>query len=229
MRTALVTGANRGIGEAIAHGLADQGLRVLVGSRVLADGEAVAKAIVEKGHKARAFEIDVSTSASISDALEALASDGETVDVLINNAGVLDDAPLLELSDEATVQHVDVNALAPLRLTRALAPGMAKRGYGRIVNLSSGWGALETLGPGAYGVTKAFLNAITIKLAGELPASVKINAMCPGWVRTRMGGDSASRSAEEGADTAVWLGTLPADGPTGRFFRDRKPISWLDG
>ncbi|HEX5871127.1 MAG TPA: SDR family NAD(P)-dependent oxidoreductase, partial [Longimicrobium sp.] len=116
----------------------------------------------------------------------------------------------------------------PIRLIRALVPNMVARGYGRIVNVSSGWGSFaEGMGgPGAYGVTKAALNAMTVRLSNELPASIKVNAMCPGWVRTRMGGDAATRTPDEGADTAVWLATLPDDGPTGVFFRDRKPIEW---
>lgn len=116
----------------------------------------------------------------------------------------------------------------PLRLIRALAPKMIERKYGRIVNLSSGWGSFaEGMGgPGLYGVTKAALNALTVRLSKEFPASVKVNAMCPGWVRTRMGGQGATKSPDEGADTAVWLATLPDDGPTGGFFRDRKPIEW---
>ena len=116
----------------------------------------------------------------------------------------------------------------PLRLTRSLAPNMIARGYGRIVNLSSGWGSFaEGMGgPGMYGVTKAALNALTVRLVQELPSAVKVNAMCPGWVRTRMGGEGATRSPDEGADTAVWLATLPDDGPTGGFFRDREPIEW---
>jgi NAD(P)-dependent dehydrogenase (short-subunit alcohol dehydrogenase family) len=105
---------------------------------------------------------------------------------------------------------------------------MVAQGYGRIVNVSSGWGAFSdgVAGPGAYGVAKAALNALTVACARTLPNSVKVNAMCPGWVRTRMGGMSASRSPEYGADTAIWLATVGEDGPTGGFFRDRRPIDW---
>src|SRR5436309_112309 len=147
---------------------------------------------------------------------------------LVNNAGVLHEKPLLHLTDAEINDSIAVHLAGPLHLIRALAPKMAGRGYGRIVNLSSGWGSFaEGMGgPGMYGVTKAALNALTVRLANELPSAVKVNAMCPGWVRTRMGGQGATRSPDEGADTAVWLATLPDEGPTGCFFRDRKPIEW---
>jgi NAD(P)-dependent dehydrogenase (short-subunit alcohol dehydrogenase family) len=150
------------------------------------------------------------------------------VDVLVNNAGVLHEKLLLEMTDPEIADSVAVHLTGPLRLIRALAPKMIADGYGRIVNLSSGWGSFaEGMGgPGMYGVTKAALNALTVRLAKELPSTVKVNALCPGWVRTRMGGQGATRSPDEGADTGVWLATLPDDGPTGGFFRDRKPIEW---
>ncbi|MEM6616353.1 MAG: SDR family NAD(P)-dependent oxidoreductase [Pseudomonadota bacterium] len=225
VRTALVTGANRGIGEQIARGLAKHGLHVLVGSRERSSGDNVAASINDHGGSAETVTLDVSDRSSIA----SVASTHPEIDVLVNNAGMLDEGRLLDLSEDTLAMTTAVNGLGPLFLIRAMSPGMAKRGYGRIVNVSSGWGALNNLGPGAYGVTKAYLNAITIKAASELPNSVKVNAMCPGWVRTRMGGPSASRSPEEGADTGVWLATLPDTGPTGGFFRDRQAISWMDG
>jgi NAD(P)-dependent dehydrogenase (short-subunit alcohol dehydrogenase family) len=105
---------------------------------------------------------------------------------------------------------------------------MNARGYGRIVNVSSGWGSFAEglAGPGAYSISKAALNALTLSLSKDLPANVKVNSMCPGWVRTRMGGEGAPRTPEEAADTAIWLSTLPQDGPTGGFYRDRKLIAW---
>ena len=114
-------------------------------------------------------------------------------------------------------------------MIEAIVPGMRERGYGRVVNLSSGAGQLSGIGAGypAYRMSKAALNALTRLTAAELgPGDIKINAMCPGWVRTDMGGPNATRTVEKGAETAVWLATLPADGPTGGFFRDRKPIPW---
>lgn len=150
------------------------------------------------------------------------------MDTLVNNAGVLHEKPLLELTDTEIGESITVHLTGPLQRIRSLAPNMIVRGYGRIVNVSSGWGSFaEGMdGRGAYGVTRSALNALTVRLAKELPSTIKVNAMCPGWVRTRMGGHGATRCPDEGADTAVCLATLPDDGPTGRFFWDRKPIEW---
>ena len=147
--------------------------------------------------------------------------------MLVNNAGVLRDVPLMAGNSDFP-EAMQVMVHAPWDLIRRVAPGMGARGYGRIVNLSSGWGSFaEGLeGPGAYGVAKAALGALTKALPRDLAPGVLVNAMCPGWVRTRMGGPNASRSPEEGADTGVWLATLPEDGPTGGFFRRREPIAW---
>ncbi|MEO0917375.1 MAG: SDR family NAD(P)-dependent oxidoreductase, partial [Pseudomonadota bacterium] len=153
------------------------------------------------------------------------AIDGVTV--LVNNAGVLWDDKLFDDMDhfEATM---DTALHGPYSLIRAALPAMKKAGYGRVVNLSSGWGSFaEGLGGGgAYGIGKAAMNALTVIADRDTPDFIKINAMCPGWVRTRMGGAGANRSPEEAADTAIWLATLPADGPSGGFFRDRRPIRW---
>lgn len=226
-RTALVTGANRGIGKAIAEGLAKLGLNVVLAGR---DGATLGEQAVAL-HRAyrvetRAVVLDVSDPVSIERRIGSFQRDDVEIDVLINNAGVLPDGNLLSMAWDDIETSTRVNALGPLQLIREVAPGMTARGYGRIVNLSSGWGSLNNLGPGAYGITKAFLNAITIKTAGEVPQSIKINAMCPGWVQTRMGGGGATLTPEEGADTALYLATLPDDGPTGQIFRDRQPIVW---
>lgn len=227
-RTALVTGANRGIGLAVARQLAELGNLVLLGSRDLRAGEEAVKSLRRAELEVEPVQIDLGNTAPIHACLREIDRSGRQVDILVNNAGVLHEKPILELTDAEIGESIAVHLAGPLRLIRALAPGMITRGYGRIVNVSSGWGSFaEGMGgPGLYGVTKAALNALTLRLSKELPASVKVNAMCPGWVRTRMGGDSASRSPNEGADTAVWLATLPDNGPTGGLFRDRKPISW---
>ena len=227
-RTALVTGANRGIGLAIARELAGLGHAVLLGARDIKAGEEAAQSLSRFGHDVEPVQIDLNDTATIEAAVESIAKSGREVDALVNNAGVLHEKPLLELTDSEIDDSIAVHITGPLRLIRALAPGMVARGHGRIVNLSSGWGSFaEGMGgPGLYGVTKAALNALTVRLAKELPSKVKVNAMCPGWVRTRMGGEGATRTPDEGADTAVWLATLPDNGPTGGFFRDRKPIEW---
>ncbi|MSU89807.1 SDR family NAD(P)-dependent oxidoreductase [Rhodobacteraceae bacterium 2CG4] len=218
IRKALVTGGNRGIGRAIAAGLAAQGLDVVIGARDPQAGQVAADAL-----GVRAVHLDLTHIESVRD---AVAAEGG-FDIVVNNAGVLDGGGLL--ADPGPYQTaMQVMVHGPYHLIRANVAHMRGQGWGRIVNLSSGWGAFsEGLdGPGAYAVAKASLNALTLALSHELPDTIKINAMCPGWVRTRMGGPGASRSPEEGADTAVWLATLPEDGPTGGFFRDRKPIAW---
>jgi NAD(P)-dependent dehydrogenase (short-subunit alcohol dehydrogenase family) len=227
-KVVLVTGANRGIGLAIARQLAELGNPVLLGSRDLKAGEDAAKSLTRPALDVEPVQIDLTAAATIDAAISAIEKSGRRVDALVNNAGVLHEKPLLHLTDAEINDSIAVHLAGPLHLIRALAPKMVERGYGRIVNLSSGWGSFaEGMGgPGMYGVTKAALNALTVRLANELPSAVKVNAMCPGWVRTRMGGQGATRSPDEGADTAVWLATLPDDGPTGGFFRDRKPIEW---
>lgn len=227
-RTVLVTGANRGIGLAIARQLAELGNSVLLGSRDVRAGEDAARSLRRLGLAVAPIHVNLTVAATIDAAINDIHKSGHSVDVLVNNAGVLHEKPLLELTDAEIADSIAVHLTGPIRLIRALVPTMAARGYGRIVNVSSDWGSFaEGLGgPGLYGVTKAALNALTVRLARELPSAVKVNAMCPGWVRTRMGGQSATRTPDEGADTAVWLATLPDDGPTGGFFRDRKPIEW---
>jgi NAD(P)-dependent dehydrogenase (short-subunit alcohol dehydrogenase family) len=226
--TVLVTGANRGIGLAIARELAALGNAVLLGSRDAQAGEDAARSLRRLGLALVPIQVDLTVAASIDAALNSIHQSGPAVDVLVNNAGVLHEKPLLELTEAEIADSRAVHLTGPLRLIRALVPPMIARGYGRIVNVSSDWGSFAAGlgGPGFYGVTKAALNALTVRLAQELPSAVKVNALCPGWVRTRMGGSSAPHTPEEAAATAVWLATLPDDGPTGGFFRDRTPIEW---
>jgi NAD(P)-dependent dehydrogenase (short-subunit alcohol dehydrogenase family) len=224
IRTALITGANRGIGFAIAEGLVRRGnIRVLLGARDPELGKTAAQKI-----GAEPVHLDLSDPTGIEDQVKKIVSDFGAIDILVNNAAVLDSTPGSALSPEAFMRSVHVNIAAPFALIRILAPGMRSRGWGRIVNVSSGWGSFSDgmSGPMAYSVSKAALNALTLSFSHELGSSVKINAACPGWVRTRMGGSGASKSAAEGADTPIWLATLPDDGPTGGFFRDRRPIKW---
>ncbi len=225
-RTVLVTGGNRGIGKAIVAGLGQRdGLKVLLGSRDIKKGE-VAKADMEGD--IHVVALDLSHREVLSRHVESILSEHGPVDILVNNGAILREGNFLEVQEGAFEESLRVNVVAAFDLIRMLAPGMSENGYGRIVNISSGWGSFsEGLGgPVSYSVSKAALNALTINASRTLPNFVKVNAMCPGWVRTDMGGADAERSPEEGADTAIWLATLPENGPTGGFFRDRKPIQW---
>jgi NAD(P)-dependent dehydrogenase (short-subunit alcohol dehydrogenase family) len=226
MKRALVTGANRGIGLAIAARLATHSdIQVLLGSRNPQAGEVAAASIT--GNVAP-VALDLSDQFRLKNQYAAIVADHGEVDILVNNAGVLEEGNLLEVSDEKFQSSLRINFLAVFDLMRLAVPGMIKRQYGRIVNVSSGWGSFAEglTGPAAYSVSKAALNALTLSLAKDLPHNVKVNSMCPGWVRTRMGGEGASRSPEEGADTAIWLATLPESGPSGGIFRDRQAVDW---
>ena len=216
--TALVTGGNRGIGRAIAAGLIKAGCRVTLGARNPDDGRAAAQAL-NCGY----VRIDLAEPDSYFDAVTAQGG----FDILINNAGVLGHASLLARENDFDLA-MEVMVAAPLDLIRLCTPHWKRVGWGRIVNLSSGWGshAQGLGGPGSYGVAKAALNALTHALPRDLPPGVKINACDPGWVATRMGGPGAPLTPEAGADTPVWLALLPDDGPTGGFFRNRKPAAW---
>ncbi len=226
--TALVTGGNRGIGLATVERLAREGYHVILAARDMESADVETARLRNEGLRVESQALDVSSSTSIDEAVASLTSRGIIVDILVNNAGVLPKGTLFELSEKEIADSLAVHVTGPLRLIRALAPAMAQRRHGRIVNISSGWGSFaEGLGgPGAYGWTKAALNALTLRLSRDLPDSVKVNAMCPGWVRTRMGGADANVSPAQAADTAFWLATLSANGPTGGFFRDRRPIEW---
>jgi NAD(P)-dependent dehydrogenase (short-subunit alcohol dehydrogenase family) len=154
------------------------------------------------------------------------------VDVLVNNAGIMIDSSSTSVLDEKEAMFratLETNFFGALRMLQAVVPSMRKRGYGRVVNLSSGLGQFDEMGDGnaAYRSSKTALNALTRMVAtATADDNILVNSMCPGWVRTDMGGPSASRSVEKGAETAVWLATLPDSGPTGGFFRDKKPIPW---
>jgi len=229
LRTALVTGANRGIGRAAALALGRAGLRVVATSR--RDPEALGDELHAEGIDARGKELDVADADSVERCARALADDGVAVDVLVCNAGVLlDRGGVFDVDDDVLRATLEVNLLGPLRCARAFLPAMLERGYGRVVMVSSGAGQVtetSAYAP-AYSVSKAALNLLTRKLAIEARGhgDVKVNAMCPGWVATDMGGAGAPRTPEEAADTIVWLATLPSDGPSDGFFRDRAPIPW---
>lgn len=227
VRTALVSGANRGIGLEVCRQLGRQGHRVLLGARNLKQGEEAAALLRGEGLDAEPVLLDVADPESVG----RLAAERHAVDMLVNNAGVGSafGVATLDLDEAALHATLETNLLGAFRLAKAFVPGMAARGWGRVANVSSGMGQLAEMGGGSldYRISKAGLNVLTRVLARELAdRGVKVNSACPGWVRTDMGGPNATRPVEEGADTIVWLATLPDDGPTGGFFRNRQPIAW---
>jgi NAD(P)-dependent dehydrogenase (short-subunit alcohol dehydrogenase family) len=247
-KVALVTGGNRGIGFAISKQLALQGISVIIGSRDIRQGEAAAKSIAPSPAAGvtitrttptttvSAFELDVTDQDSVDKLTDTIRSKFGKLDILVNNAGVLLDETN-NLPSKTDLQIVkatlETNLIGAWRLCQSFVPMMKKNKYGRIVNVSSGAGALDTIQQGlyapAYSLSKSSLNVLTIMFANELrreAANILVNAVDPGWVRTDMGGPTAPRSAEEGAETAVWLATLPDRGPTGGFFFDRKRSEW---
>lgn len=235
---AIITGANRGIGLAVSLALARLGCKVVLTGR---NAEAVKEAtagLVAEGLDAEGFACDVRKGEDVAALRDHVATRLDRVDILINNAGALfepadflDPAPAsaLVVRPEVVAATFDTNTLGPLRLCQALVPLMRARKYGRIVNLSSGMGQLAEMGgfwPG-YRMSKTALNALTRMLADELmDTGIKVNSVCPGWVRTDMGGPDAPLAVEEGARGIVWAATLPDDGPSGGFFRHGEPIPW---
>jgi NAD(P)-dependent dehydrogenase (short-subunit alcohol dehydrogenase family) len=220
-RVALVSGANRGIGAEIARELAaDHGFLVYAGAR---DPDEV-----EAADGIEPLRLDVTDQSTIDAARDRTQSEAGRLDALVNNAGVYGD-PIGAADYDLQRAHevIEINTFGPWRLIEAFLPLLRASDAPRIVNVSSGAGQLSDMNGGraAYRLSKAALNALTRTLASE-ERWVKVNTMCPGWVRTDMGGSAAPRSVEEGADTAVWLATLPDDGPSGGFFRDRRPIPW---
>ncbi len=223
--TALVTGGNRGIGFEACRELAAAGLHVLLTARSADVGEQAAERLRAEGLDVTFELLDVADPDSVRGCAERVGD----VDVLVNNAGILldDDGDLLDIDLGVLDENMQVHFFGPARLCRAFVPGMVGRGYGRVVNLVSGWGSWSegVPGPAGYALGKAALRALTRRVASEVRGDVKVNAMDPGWVATDMGG-RGGRRPEQAVDTLVWLATLPADGPTDQCFYDRRPIPW---
>lgn len=234
-RIAVVTGANRGIGLEICRQLAQkEDIQVILTARTLEKAQSAAETLSSQGLQVIPFQLDITVSTDISHLARWLDETWGRVDILVNNAGILleqqrQQVSVFEVEIDTLRETMETNVYGPLMLCQALIPLMKKHGYGRIVNLSSGMGQLSDMGGGytAYRLSKAALNALTRILAAELEGTpILVNTMCPGWVKTDMGGPHAPRSVAQGADTAVWLATLPEDGPRGQFFRDRQAIAW---
>lgn len=227
-RVALISGGNRGIGQEICRQLADKGYTVVLGSRDEEQGREAAEKLDGDVH---VRQLDVTDEESVKRLTDSIEEEFGRLDVLVNNAGIMNDAGQsgVEADLDRVREALEANLLGAWRLSEAAIPLMRRGGYGRIVNISSGLGALEDMGGGqpAYRVSKTSLNALTRIFSSELRGTgILVNSVCPGWVQTDMGGSNASRSVEEGADTPVWAATLQSNGPTGGFFRNRRPIAW---
>lgn len=238
-RVALVTGANRGIGFEIVRQLAGKGLTVIIGARDKLKGMNAQKQLTEEGLDVHFTFIDVADTTSIMAAVGRIDDSFRRLDVLINNAGIMIDSgtSILELPMTLLQNTLKTNAFGPLLLSQSCVPIMKRHQYGRIVNISSTLGALtDIVNPDshytefqspAYRLSKTVLNGITALLAKELrDDNILVNAVCPGWVRTELGGPQAPVSPEQAAETPVWLATLADNGPTGGFFREQQPIPW---
>jgi NAD(P)-dependent dehydrogenase (short-subunit alcohol dehydrogenase family) len=230
-RVALITGGNRGLGRAIAFGLAQRGMHTVIAARDERQAVEVAGELKAQGLCASVHRLDVTDPASVVRAAADVGTQLGRLDVLVNNAGVAIDRGQLASSPDFERVHAtwQTNLLGAWRCCAAAIPEMRRHGYGRIVNITSHLGSVSTMTGGnvSYRVSKAALNALTRVLAAEVREhGILVNAASPGRVNTRMGYGETTRTAEEGADTAIWLATLPDDGPTGGLFSEREPLPW---
>jgi NAD(P)-dependent dehydrogenase (short-subunit alcohol dehydrogenase family) len=233
-RVAVVTGAYRGLGLETCRQLAARGYSVTLTARREKEGRAAAETLRREGLDVAFHLLDVKNDESIAQLVSFIRDTFGRLDVLVNNAGIFPDPTpgsgrdsVFEARLETVRRGFETNALAPLRLCQALIPLM--QGRGRVVNVSSGMGQLSEMNgccPG-YRLSKTALNAVTRIFADELrDTGVKVNSVCPGWVRTDMGGPDATLSIAEGAAGILWAATLPDEGPSGGFFRHGEPIPW---
>ncbi len=229
--TVLVTGGNRGIGLEICRQLAARGAQVLLGSRDPSRGAAALAKLGPAAAGIRVLPLAMDDASSIAKALAVISQDPGRLDVLINNAGVFDkgDAPAQSLREEVLLRTIATNTIGPMLLAQAALPLLRKSLRARIINISSGMGQLSGMGGGsaAYRLSKTALNGLTATLAVDLASDrIAVNALCPGWVKTDMGGPGAQRELAQGAETPVWLALDADQALTGRFWRDKAEIPW---
>lgn len=229
---AIVTGASRGLGRAAGEELARLGYRVIMAMRNPGKQMEYVERLKNDGLKIIMSELDVSDTMSIGNFISFISRTFKRCDVLINNAGIFNDESTgspLTTSIDTIRKSLDTNTFGPLLLIQGLVPYMKKNGYGRIVNVSSGMGSFDEMDMGyiSYRMSKTSLNVVTKLVAEELRGSgILVNSVCPGWVRTDMGGPDAERSVQEGIKGIIWAATLPEGGPTGGFYRDGEKINW---
>ena len=225
-KTALVTGGNKGIGFAICKGLLDLGFEVFLAARDIDKGKAAVEKLSTDNDSVMLVELDVTDDESIKNAVTSVSQITDTLDVLVNNAGIYPDdgVNILTVSRDLLTTAMNTNAFSPIAITQAFLPLLEKADNPRVINVSSGNGQLNGLSINypSYSLSKLALNGATILLADALKSkNIAVYAMCPGWVKTDMGGDSAPRTPEQGADTAIWLATEGKMQKSGKFFRNR--------
>ncbi|BAB72310.1 SDR family oxidoreductase [Anabaena sp. FACHB-709] len=233
-RIAVVTGSNRGLGYAISRKLAQIGIHVILTSRNEADGLAAKQQLSSEGLDADYCVLDVTNDVSVQKFTKWLHETYSKVDILVNNAGINpttkpEESSLLTVQLETMRFTWETNVLAVVRITQALIPLMQAQNYGRIVNISTEMASLSSISDDyyplapSYRLSKVGVNGITAILAKELQGTnILVNAYSPGWMKTDMGGDNAPFTAEEGAETAVYLATLPDRGVQGQFFAEMR-------
>jgi NAD(P)-dependent dehydrogenase (short-subunit alcohol dehydrogenase family) len=230
--TALVSGGNRGIGFEVCRQLAAMGVRVYLGSRDLNKGIEAAAQLQNLKGRVIPIELDVIVNRSVERTIKTIKEEAGRLDILINNAGVyLDEGQsILQIPHHILERTIAVNLMGPFYLIQEAVPLMEKNQYGRIVNVSSGYGSMTHLsgpGTGSYKISKVGLNALTRLVAdGVHQRMIKVNCIDPGWVRTDMGGPGAPVKPEDAAKDVVWAATLPEEGPTGGFFYKRQKAAW---
>ena len=229
--TAIVTGGNRGLGLETCRQLAGLGYQVILTSRDREKGAAAATQLQMSPGLVHFYPLDITSDESVQELHEHVVRELGTVHVLINNAAVFldEDLPILQLPLETMQLTLETNTVSALRMCKAFLPLMLKQDFGRVVNVSSASGQMDEMHDdgAAYHISKLALNGLTRILAEAARGkNVLVNAVCPGWVRTDMGGPHATRSVETGARSIVWAATLPDGGPNGGFFRDGKPLPW---
>jgi len=228
-RIAVVTGANKGIGFEVARDLARKGFHVFLGARDEKAGRAAEEKLRKDG-QVTFLKIDISEPENIRRAAEEFSRRSDRLDALANNAGILldDDKDILTITPDIFETTLRTNTLGALLVSQAFVPFLKKSAAPRIVNVSSTGGQLTDGADGwapAYCISKTALNGVTSQLAAALP-NFAVNSVCPGWVRTDMGGSNATRSIAEGASGVVWLAADAPQNQTSQFFRDRKVIPW---
>ncbi len=227
----LITGATRGLGRALTETLAEKGHRVFATGRDLGALESLAKSAKEFEGLIEPVEMDVSSSTSVARAAEQIVGLADHLDCLVNNAGVILEGGhgFSELTPDVLAETVNTNAIGAFRTIQSFTELLAHSKNARIVNVSSGMGVMAGMGPGstAYRTSKAAMNVISLQAHHALsPQGIRVLSVCPGWVRTDMGGASASRAIGEGVHSLLWAAETQADGPSGKFFRDGRAITW---